>query len=155
LGNEFMIIINYSILILRPEFTIFWAIFITSFLTFNTCVPNHLHAVIIICRNVLQYTRTTESMSISNSLLRSPSQTIGAIVRGFKGAATKQINQIRDLPGTPIWQRNYYESIIRSENDLNRVREYIINNPIQWDLDEENPTNHKSVGAYCNTPLLP
>ncbi|MDH6086703.1 hypothetical protein, partial [Umezakia ovalisporum] len=37
LGNEFIIIINYSILILRPEFTIFWAIFITSFLTFNTC----------------------------------------------------------------------------------------------------------------------
>ncbi|MDH6085450.1 hypothetical protein, partial [Umezakia ovalisporum] len=37
LGNEFIIIINYYILILRPEFTIFWAIFITSFLTFNTC----------------------------------------------------------------------------------------------------------------------
>ncbi|MFB2816854.1 hypothetical protein, partial [Umezakia ovalisporum] len=38
LGNEFIIIINYFVLILRPEFTIFWAIFITSFLTFNTCV---------------------------------------------------------------------------------------------------------------------
>ncbi|MFB2818512.1 hypothetical protein ACE1AD_12030, partial [Umezakia sp. BLCC-F215] len=37
LGNEFIIIINYFVLILRPEFTIFWAIFITSFLTFNTC----------------------------------------------------------------------------------------------------------------------
>ncbi|MFB2738044.1 hypothetical protein, partial [Umezakia ovalisporum] len=41
LGNEFIIIINYSILILRPEFTIFWAIFITSFLTFNTCALFH------------------------------------------------------------------------------------------------------------------
>ncbi|WP_374915051.1 hypothetical protein, partial [Umezakia ovalisporum] len=42
LGNEFIIIINYFVLILRPEFTIFWAIFITSFLTFNTCGYNHI-----------------------------------------------------------------------------------------------------------------
>ncbi|WP_370566792.1 transposase [Dolichospermum sp. LEGE 00246] len=118
----------------------------------RAATPNHLHAIIIICRGVLQYTTTTESMSISNSLLRSPSQTIGAIVRGFKGAATKQINQIRDLPGTPIWQRNYYESIIRTEYHLHRIREYIINNPAQWDLDEENPVNHKSVGMDC--PIL-
>ncbi|WP_413175267.1 transposase [Anabaena azotica] len=116
-------------------------------------MPNHLHGIIIICRGVLQYAPTTESMPISNSLLRSPSQTIGAIVRGFKGAVTKQINQMRDLPETPIWQRNYYESIISTENDLHRTREYIINNPAQWDLDEENPANNKSVGAYCNTPL--
>ncbi len=99
------------------------------------------------------YAPTSEYASTSNSLLQSPSQTIGAVIRGFKGSATKQINQMRDLPGTPLWQRNYYESIIRSEDDLNLVREYIINNPVQWDLDEENPANQKSVGAYCNTPL--
>ncbi len=116
-------------------------------------MPNHLHAIIIICNRVLQYTPTTESSPGSNSLLRLPSQTIGAIIRGFKGASTKQINEMRDLPGTPIWQRNYYESIIRTEYDLHRIREYIINNPAKWDLDEENPTNQKFVGAYGHTPL--
>ena len=41
----------------------------------------------------------------------------------------------------PVWQRNYYEHVIRNETDLNDVREYIVNNPLKWDLDEENPTN--------------
>ena len=40
-----------------------------------------------------------------------------------------------------LWQRNYYEHVIRDEDDFNRVREYIINNPLQWELDDENPNN--------------
>ncbi len=42
------------------------------------------------------------------------------------------------FPGR-LWQRNYYEHIIRDEESLNRIREYIANNPLQWDLDRENP----------------
>ena len=38
-----------------------------------------------------------------------------------------------------LWQRNYYEHIIRNEESLNRIREYIANNPLQWELDRENP----------------
>ena len=68
-----------------------------------------------------------------------PSQTIGAIVRGFKSLVTKRINTIRDTPGESVWQRNYYEHVIRNEKELNGNREYIMNNPIQWELDEENP----------------
>ena len=52
---------------------------------------------------------------------------------------TTRINQLRGTPGAPIWQRNYYEYVIRNEAALNRVREYILNNPAQWAFDPENP----------------
>jgi REP element-mobilizing transposase RayT len=89
-------------------------------------MPNHLHGIFIVG-------------AIHESPLQtfhSPSQTIGAIVRGFKSATTKQINQMRKMIGFPIWQRNYYEHIIRNDDELNRIREYIINNPINWGDDE-------------------
>ncbi len=54
------------------------------------------------------------------------------------------INQIRNTSGIPLRQRNYYEHIIRDENELNRIREYITNNPLQWIEDENNPMNIKT-----------
>jgi len=65
------------------------------------------------------------------------------IVRAFKSAVTKRINEHRNTPGTKIWQRSYYEHIIRDESSLNQIREYIVNNPVQWKMDRENPFNHR------------
>jgi len=45
----------------------------------------------------------------------------------------------REMPGVPVWQRNYYERIIRDDRELNRIREYIQINPLNWETDEENP----------------
>ena len=61
------------------------------------------------------------------------------MVAYFKYQSTKHINIMRGTPGIPIWQRNYYEHIIRNDESMNRIREYIINNPRQWALDRENP----------------
>ncbi|MFH1857079.1 MAG: transposase [Candidatus Omnitrophota bacterium] len=91
-------------------------------------MPNHIHGIAHICRGVLQYAPTNE--------FKSPSQTIGAIVRGFKSTITKQINKIRDTADVRLWQRNYYEHIIRDEKYLNSIREYIINNPAKWEYDK-------------------
>jgi len=60
------------------------------------------------------------------------------IIGYFKMNTSKQINQIRKTPGIPVWQRNYYDHIIRNQDELNRIREYIINNPLQWEYDREN-----------------
>jgi putative transposase len=73
---------------------------------------------------------------------RSPSKTIGAIIRGYKSAVTTKINSEDRLPGRKIWQRNYYEHIIRNDQALNRIREYIIQNPMNWADDRINP-KHK------------
>lgn len=63
------------------------------------------------------------------------------IVRALKTFSSRKINGIRNTPNIPVWQRNYYEHIIRNEKELNSIREYIINNPLRWDLDEDNPMN--------------
>jgi putative transposase len=68
---------------------------------------------------------------------RYPSMTVGAIVRGFKSSATRRINALRRSPGAPACQRNYYERVIRNERELNAVREYMQNNPANWEQDEK------------------
>ena len=61
---------------------------------------------------------------------------LSKLVGRFKMVSSKQINIIRNTPGVPVWQRNYYEHIIRNEPELNRIREYIINNPLNWQKDD-------------------
>ncbi len=62
---------------------------------------------------------------------------LGAVVGSFKSAVSRRINQNRGTQGTPIWQRNYYEHIICSDEDLNRIRLYIHNNPANWNLENQ------------------
>ena len=68
---------------------------------------------------------------------------LGALVGNFKSVTARRINAFRKTLGAPVWQRNYYEHIIRDDADLNRVREYIINNPANCNTDENNPRNAK------------
>ena len=71
------------------------------------------------------------------SPLPGTSKTIGSIVRGFKVGVTKWFRENGGIER--VWQRNYYEHIIRDDGSLNRIREYIHNNPMQWANDPENP----------------
>ena len=61
------------------------------------------------------------------------------IVRQFKTFSARRINELRGTPGTPVWQRNYYEHIIRDEFSVSRIRQYIAENPVRWDADREHP----------------
>jgi len=73
-----------------------------------------------------------------------PTISLPDVVHRFKSLATARYRQgVRKnnwcpFPGR-LWQRNYYEHIIRTEEELERMREYIQNNPMQWEVDEENP----------------
>ena len=67
-----------------------------------------------------------------------PTKNVGRLIGAFKTVSTKQINEKRQTLGVPVWQRNYYEHIIRDDNDLHRIREYIVHNPSKWDEDENN-----------------
>ncbi len=96
-------------------------------------MPNHIHGIVLISGAA-----RGESPSVPTTNFRSPSQTIGAIIRGFKSAATKQINIIRSSPGTKLWQRNFYERVICNEGELSLMRQYIVENPAQWEFDKEN-----------------
>jgi REP element-mobilizing transposase RayT len=61
------------------------------------------------------------------------------IVRAFKTFSARRINGLRGTPGARIWQRGYYERIIRNEGELNRIRQYVAENPQHWFEDAENP----------------
>jgi putative transposase len=119
-------------------------------------MPNHFHGLIIInpvgvganrlvpdmksdCQEPMQ-----EQTVASNggSPLRTrpngpPSGSLGAIVGQFKSRVTKRIWAIPGAERTTIWQRNYYERIIREENELNAIRVYNQNNPLNWEKDQE------------------
>lgn len=64
--------------------------------------------------------------------------TLGQIVAYFKYCSAKEINLLAGTPGNPIWQRNYHERIIRNDQDLENIRQYIIDNPRNWNQDPEN-----------------
>ncbi|MCA9408484.1 MAG: transposase [Candidatus Omnitrophica bacterium] len=95
-------------------------------------MPNHIHGIIIMNWSMSDDTIKND---VPNKF-RSPSQTIGSIVRGFKSVSTKRINIYRNSPSRYVWQRNFHDHIIRNEKDFNRIREYINNNPKQWDYDQ-------------------
>ena len=65
--------------------------------------------------------------------IRSPSQTIGAIIRGYKSSVTKQLKWMGY--NDTIWQRNYHEHIIRNAQSYIHISNYITNNPANWDKD--------------------
>ena len=70
---------------------------------------------------------------------------LSSIMQNYISITTRKINQIRKTPGKKLWQRNFYEHIIRNDNELNKIREYIIHNPLMWDLDRNNPINWKQT----------
>ena len=59
----------------------------------------------------------------------------------FKSVCTKRINAKRKMPHSRVWQRNYFERIIRNARELDATRQYILNNPENWHDDPENPKN--------------
>jgi putative transposase len=121
-------------------------------------MPNHFHGILFIHENV-GATRQGQTMSLSGAdplqtvttegidgspLPRGPKPaSLGAIIAQFKSHVTKRIWKFPEFKETPVWQRNYYEHIIRDEKDLQNKTDYIEANPLLWDEDDENPVNVK------------
>lgn len=112
----------------------------------NVVMPNHVHGVIVIIDN----DRADALASARRgAIYRAPTTTekfgkpvkgsLPTIVRTYKAAVTRRIG--RELNATGIWQRNYYEHIIRDEKDLQNKTDYIEANPSLWDEDDNNPRN--------------
>ncbi len=96
-------------------------------------MPNHFHAIILI-------NKSPESIEIHKDLdvddIKARRKMIlPKVVGRFKMLTAKAINQSREIEGS-FWQRNYYERVIRNEEDCQIVRQYIVNNPVKWEMDE-------------------
>jgi REP element-mobilizing transposase RayT len=97
-------------------------------------MPNHLHGIVMYTTDAVR----AHSCAPVPPLHRKP-RSLGAFVSGYKSAVTKRINYVRGTSGQLVWQRNYYEHVIRSEQVLRAIRQYIVDNPARWHLDRYNP----------------
>lgn len=118
-------------------------------------MPNHIHGIIFINPSVgarravpemcdpseFQIAHHTQNINTRpmEQFGKPVSGSIPTIVRAFKSAVTKRTREEIKMPDKKLWQRNYYEHVIRTDEDLNRIREYIICNPMNWELSRDNP----------------
>jgi putative transposase len=106
-------------------------------------MPNHVHGIIVINDRA-----DADASARRGTIYRAPTEQFGkpiigsipTIIRTFKAAVTRRIG--RELNATGVWQRNYYEHVIRNHEDWDRIHRYIETNPSIWTEDEENPTKH-------------
>lgn len=108
-------------------------------------MPNHIHGIIVLGQRGPG--RGTACRAPTERFGEPVPGSLPTLLRSFKSAATTRINQLRGTPGGRVWQRGYYERVIRNERELSAVRRYVVDNPLKWELDPENPANaNKSEG---------
>jgi REP element-mobilizing transposase RayT len=101
-------------------------------------MPNHIHGLIVV---------RGDRDGAEGAIRESPLQrnggkrrmTLPLVVGRFKMLTAKEINSMRGAAGRPVWQRGYFEQVVRSESSLERIRLYIANNPARWACDRDNP----------------
>jgi len=110
-------------------------------------MPNHLHGIIVINVGAIHESPANKHAIYKRAIRELPLQEdrrqmlLPKIIGRFKMNSTKYINILLNQPGQPLWQRNYYEHIIRDKQSLNRIRHYIKTNPKNWETDRNNPKN--------------
>ena len=138
--------------------------FIRPDVTLDTFIimPNHLHGIIMIHERSTAAANGPQAVEATRRVAPThvyglhakrpladphrpkgaPSGSLGAIVGQFKSVSARRINRTRSTPGSVVWQRGFHEHVIRSEESLARIREYIAGNPAKWAEDRYFPHNH-------------
>jgi REP element-mobilizing transposase RayT len=108
-------------------------------------MPNHFHGIIVLAP-LGAGLKPAPTPAPTPATVR---HGLSEIVRALKTFSSRRINELRQTPGAKLWQRNYWEHIVRNEPELNRIREYIHNNPAQWALDKLHPSPMYGHGVPC------
>ena len=110
-------------------------------------MPNHVHGIIVLA-DVGAGLRPAPTPSV-----RTRRHGLPEIVRAFKSFSSRRLNANFGTPGARLWQRNYYEHVIRTDDALNRIRQYILDNPARWGYDRDNPLGQpdKDETAFWET----
>jgi putative transposase len=104
----------------------------------SVVMPNHFHGIIVITTDTV--VGAIHELPLRDKKLERRQMLLPKIIGRFKMTSAKRINELRETPGDPVWQRNYYEHVIRDEKTFGRIQEYIQTNPLRWALDKENPS---------------
>ena len=114
-------------------------------------MPNHLHAVLgfvgaglaLPALSVGTDANDRASTVPKPAVARAKTHSLADVIGAFKSISTIQVNRLLQRKGVPLWHRNYYEHIVRKGEDLRKIQQYILENPLNWALDTENP--------HCNS----
>lgn len=98
-------------------------------------MPNHLHGLLIIAERINANSDQCSDGPLSAQQRGVPASSLGSIINQFKGAVSRSVWSNLMHSRTQIWQRNYYDHIVRDEASLNEIRKYIIENPARWHND--------------------
>jgi REP element-mobilizing transposase RayT len=98
-------------------------------------MPNHLHGLVILSEGAGVGAHGSAPAGVATRRPRS----LSTLIAGYKAYSSKLINELRHGSGCRVWQRNYHEHIVRDEDELERIREYIRLNPAKWAEDVDNP----------------
>ena len=122
-------------------------------------MPNHVHGVVIINNDIIETSFKQDNIVAETGLKPDkvvvetglkPVSTAGRvakpyslseIIRGFKTFSARKVNEYQNTRGKPFWQERFYDRIVRNEEELNRIRRYIVENPLKWELEKNNPEN--------------
>ncbi len=102
-------------------------------------MPNHLHGIIAICEDAGGSRPAPTSPDAGAPDVGARVKLLGQLLGAFKTTSARRINQMRGTPGASVWQRNYFDHIVRTDQELERIRSYIAENPAKWSTDRENP----------------
>ena len=137
-------------------------------------MPNHLHGIVVITvsPHTVRANKPFDTVSINSRQhggVYSPlhatdngldpdvvcfpkgtkPRSVGAVIQAFKKAVSRRANGFLNRDGISIWHRNYHDHIIRNEDELNRIREYMTLNPARWAEDKNNPANLQRAPVYA------
>ncbi len=105
----------------------------------HSIMPNHLHAIVVL-RVEASNAGPTKTSSVHAEAFAAPvAGSIPTIVRSFKSAVTRAARAAFHKPSLDVWQRNYFERVIRSDDEFRKTWQYICENAARWDFDPENP----------------
>lgn len=112
----------------------------------SVIMPNHIHLIVPFVGAGLGPPDELETSDNPGQIAipkgaASRAPTLGDVICAFKSISAIRINKLRNNPGGPVWQRNYYERVIRDDHELTAIRDYIAINPLQWEADSNNPNN--------------
>ena len=131
-------------------------------------MPNHIHGILWIKGegSYRLHPRTWKNLDRRDGQLPIPTmaypkyETLSHIIGAFKTTGATRVNKLRGQIGMAVWQKSFYDRIIRNDRELERIRQYIRNNPIRWEEDRDNPTSlkfglpAKSIDDYWNEIFL-
>ena len=112
-------------------------------------MPNHVHGIIIIDNEIAETGLKPDKVVVVETGLK-PVSTAGRvakpyplseIIRGFKTFSARRINEYQNTRGKAFWQSRFFDHIIRNREELKRIRQYIIENPLKWELEKNNHEN--------------